>query len=195
MPSGFTGRWRSCLLEVAEHTAHSTGLTPIQPRQTLHHGPFCTLYGARRTGIGIAPEMQTEIFRALRASRWINYPQIRWYRLRIDYYKTTSAHLMGGSMGSRQYPRAKVLRYFLVYRVSAKSRRHGVRAAPEQHQGLEGRRVLIVDENATNRTSACVSGSRRGHAPRECRRFGPQALERFAQLRLNGSHMTLRCWI
>jgi signal transduction histidine kinase/DNA-binding response OmpR family regulator len=157
------------VLEVAEHTAHSTGLTPLRPPDApspiLH-------FTVRDTGIGIAPEMQTKIFESFTQIDGSTTRKYGGTGLGLTITKQLT-HLMGGNMGVDSIPGQGSTFWFTV---CLRKPPPGVRPAPEQHQGLEGRRVLIVDENATNRTSLCQWVKAWG-MHHECRRR-PQALER-----------------
>ena len=158
------------VLEVAEHTAHSTGLTPLRPPDApspiLH-------FTVRDTGIGIAPEMQTKIFESFTQIDGSTTRKYGGTGLGLTITKQLT-HLMGGNMGVDSIPGQGSTFWFTVCLLKSPP---GVRPAPEQHQGLEGRRVLIVDENATNRTSLCQWVKAWG-MHHESAVDGPQALER-----------------
>ena len=158
------------VLEVAEHTTPSTGLTPTQdsdtPSTLLH-------FTVRDTGIGIAPAMQTKIFESFAQVDGSTTRRYGGTGLGLTIAKQLT-NMMGGSMGVDSISGQGSTFRFTVCLPKPPA---GVQPAPVPHQGLEGRRVLIVDDNATNRTILCQWVSAWG-MHHESAVDGPQALER-----------------
>lgn len=158
------------VLEVAEHTAHSPGLTPT-PRpdapSTLLH------FTVRDTGIGIAPEMQTKIFASFAQVDGSTTRQYGGTGLGLTIAKQLT-NMMGGSMGVDSIPGQGSTFWFTVCLPKPPP---DVQPAPVQHQDLQDRRVLIVDDNATNRAILCQWVSVWG-MHHESAADGLQALER-----------------
>jgi CheY-like chemotaxis protein/HPt (histidine-containing phosphotransfer) domain-containing protein len=158
------------VLKVAEHTAHSTDLTPTQrpdaPSTMLH-------FTVRDTGIGIAPEMQTRIFESFAQVDGSTTRKYGGTGLGLTIAKQLTT-MMGGSMGVDSTPGQGSTFWFTVCLPKLPT---DAQPAPVQHQDLQGRRVLIVDDNATNRTILCQWASAWG-MHHESAADGPQALER-----------------
>ena len=158
------------VLEVAEHTAHSPELTPPQrpdaPSTLLH-------FTVRDTGIGIAPEMQTKIFASFAQVDGSTTRKYGGTGLGLTIAKQLT-HMMGGSIGVDSTPGQGSTFWFTVCLLKPPP---GVQPTPVPHQGLQGRRVLIVDDNETNRTILCQWVSIWG-MHHESAADGLQALER-----------------
>src|SRR5215470_4159529 len=158
------------VLEVTEHTAHSTGLPPTTrpdaPSTLLH-------FTVRDTGIGIAPEMKTTIFESFAQVDGSTTRKYGGTGLGLTIAKQLT-HMMGGSMGVDSTPGQGSTFWFTACLSKPPT---DVQPAPVQHQGLQGRRVLIVDDNATNRTILCQWAKAWG-MHHESAADGPQALER-----------------
>ncbi len=158
------------VLEIAEHPAHSTSSAPLQrpdaPSTILH-------FAVRDTGIGIAPEIQTKIFESFAQADGSITRKYGGTGLGLTIAKQLTS-MMGGSMGVDSTPGQGSTFWFTVCLSTPPT---DVQPAPVQPQGLLGRRVLIVDDNATNRAILCQWASAWG-MHRESAADGPQALER-----------------
>jgi CheY-like chemotaxis protein/HPt (histidine-containing phosphotransfer) domain-containing protein len=105
----------------------------------------------RDTGIGIAPEMQTNIFESFAQVDGSTTRKYGGTGLGLTIAKQLT-NMMGGSMGVDSTPGQGSTFWFTVCLAKPPT---DVQPAPVQPQGLLGRRVLIVDDNATNRAILC----------------------------------------
>jgi two-component system, sensor histidine kinase and response regulator len=158
------------VLEVMPHTAHSSGATSTNIPDDTSLTLLCKV---RDTGIGIAPELQTRIFQSFAQ---VDGSMTRKYGgtgLGLTIVKQLT-EMMGGSVGVESTPGQGSTFWFTVV---LKKSPASIQPTPVLHQGLRGRRVLIVDDNATNRTilHQWVSAWGMHHHSAE---DGPQALEK-----------------
>jgi signal transduction histidine kinase/CheY-like chemotaxis protein/HPt (histidine-containing phosphotransfer) domain-containing protein len=158
------------VLEIAEHTAQSPELT--LPQQSDAPSTLVR-FTVRDTGIGIDPEMQTKIFASFAQVDGSTTRKYGGTGLGLTIAKQLT-HMMGGSIGVDSTPGQGATFWFTVCLLKPPP---GVQPTPVPHQGLQGRRVLIVDDNETNRTILCQWVSIWG-MHHESAADGLQALER-----------------
>jgi two-component system sensor histidine kinase/response regulator len=156
------------VLEVAEHTVHSPELTPPPDAAST-----LLRFTVRDTGIGIAPEMQTKIFASFAQVDGSTTRKYGGTGLGLTIAKQLT-HMMGGSIGVDSTPELGSTFWFTVCLLKPPP---GVQPTPVLYQGLQGRRVLIVDDNETNRTILCQWVGIWG-MHHESAADGPQALEK-----------------
>jgi signal transduction histidine kinase/CheY-like chemotaxis protein len=158
------------VLEVAEHTAHSPEPTPPQQSEAAS---ILLHFTVRDTGIGIAPEMQTKIFASFAQVDGSTTRKYGGTGLGLTITKQLT-HMMGGSIGVNSTPGQGSTFWFTVCLLKPPP---DIQPTPVPPQGLQGRRVLVVDDNETNRTILCQWVSIWG-MHHESAADGLQALER-----------------
>jgi signal transduction histidine kinase/DNA-binding response OmpR family regulator len=157
------------VLEVSQHTAHGPGATSTDgPDDTA----ITLLCKVRDTGIGIAPEMQAQIFDSFAQ---VDGSMTRKYGgtgLGLTIVKQLT-EMMGGRVGVESTPGQGSTFWFTVV---LQKNPACVQPTSVPSQDLRGRRVLIVDDNTTNRTILHQWVSSWGMHPQSAA-DGPQALE------------------
>jgi len=132
----------------------------------------CLRFEVRDTGIGIAPEIQTRIFDAFSQADNSNTRKYGGTGLGLTIAKQLT-EMMGGSIGVHS-----VLGAGSTFSFTARLGKPlaEVQLSPRREQGLQGLRVIIVDDNETNRTilhyQVIAWGMHNGSAE-----SGPQSLE------------------
>jgi signal transduction histidine kinase/DNA-binding response OmpR family regulator len=133
------------VLEVTQHTAHSACVTATEGLDDTSIALFFTV---RDTGIGIAPEMQTHIFDSFAQVDGSMTRKHGGTGLGLTIVKQLT-EMMGGSIGVESSPGQGSTFWFTVV---LQKNPASAQPTPVPLQDLRGRRVLIVDDNATNRT-------------------------------------------
>ena len=165
------------VLEVTQHTAHSAC---VAATEGLDDTSIALFFTVRDTGIGIAPEMQTHIFDSFAQVDGSMTRKHGGTGLGLTIVKQLT-EMMGGSIGVESSPGQGSTFWFTVV---LQKNPASVQPTPVPQQDLRGRRVLIVDDNATNRTILHHWVSSWGMYYQSAE-DGPQALE---QLRAAVAH-------
>jgi signal transduction histidine kinase/DNA-binding response OmpR family regulator len=133
------------VLEVMQHTAHNVCATATENPDGMS---IALLFKVRDTGMGIAPEMQTHIFNSFAQVDGSTTRKYGGTGLGLTIVKQLT-EMMGGSVGVESVPGQGSTFWFTVV---LQKNPVSVQPPPVPYQGLRGRRVLIVDANATSRT-------------------------------------------
>jgi signal transduction histidine kinase/CheY-like chemotaxis protein/HPt (histidine-containing phosphotransfer) domain-containing protein len=130
------------------HTKSATPRHPSAPRAAPHSGQTCQLYfSIRDTGIGITPEQLSRLFQAFSQADGSMTRRFGGTGLGLVIAKQL-VEMMGGTIGVDSTPGKGSTFWFTVQLTTVQQRAQGS-AIPAR--GLEGVRLLIVDDNATNR--------------------------------------------
>lgn len=135
------------VLSVEASHKDDEGLVPVLDRDGL---PFYELHVAvRDTGIGISEEGQSRLFRSFSQVDASTTRRYGGTGLGLAISKRL-AELMGGSMWVESQPGVGSIFHFTILAQAAPARARPYLETSQPH--LTGKRVLIVDDNATNRS-------------------------------------------
>jgi CheY-like chemotaxis protein len=147
---GDPGRLRQILLNLASNAIKFTERGEVVVRARLEEqGTAETVVHCevRDTGVGIAPEVQPRLFRSFTQADGSTTRKYGGTGLGLAISKRLVS-LMGGQIGLTSEPeRGSVFRFDVRL-----ARGKEAPPAPRRNEALRGLRVLVVDDNATNRT-------------------------------------------
>ncbi len=176
---GDVGRLRQILVNLLSNAVKFTAQGEVVvsvTAQPLADDRYLFHFAVRDTGTGIPPEQQERIFQAFTQGDPGTVRQHGGTGLGLAISKRL-AELMGGTMWVESEPGVGSLFHFtveLVARESPKDQEEASSASP-----LTGKRVLIVDDNLTNRSILETQARRWGMEP-VLATSGQEALDRFA---------------
>ena len=183
MVEGDVTRFRQVLLNFLSNAVKFTERGSITVTVTAAAAPGGDVelrVGVRDTGIGITPEVQAELFTAFTQAESSTTRKYGGTGLGLAISKRL-AELMGGAVSVESAPGEGSTFTFSV--------RVGPSTAPPPGAGvveaLDGRRVLVVDDNATNRQMVDLQLAGSGVAV-ELADGGPSALAAVARARAEG---------
>ena len=116
-------------------------------------------FEVRDTGIGIDPELKPRLFQSFVQADGSTTRRYGGTGLGLAISKQLVA-LMGGEIGVDEPPRPR--QHLLVHRAPRAAGPGGGAGRPPPSARLAGRRVLVVDDNATNRADPASSSSATG---------------------------------
>ncbi|MDT0632758.1 response regulator [Rubrivirga litoralis] len=151
MVEGDATRFRQVLLNFLSNAAkftHEGSITVAVTAAAAEDGDIELRVGVRDTGIGIPPEVQDRLFSAFTQAESSTTRKYGGSGLGLAISKRL-AELMGGAVGLESVPGEGSTFSFSV-RVGPSDAPPPVAAT----EALDGRRVLVVDDNATNRQMA-----------------------------------------
>jgi two-component system, sensor histidine kinase and response regulator len=132
----------------ADQTKSAMPQQPRTPRPAPHAGQTCHLYfSIRDTGIGITPEQLSRLFRPFSQADGSMTRRFGGTGLGLVIAKQL-VEMMGGTIGVDSTPGKGSTFWFTVQLTVEQHRTQEVNVPT---RGLEGVRLLIVDDNATNR--------------------------------------------
>ncbi len=132
----------------ADQTKSPMPQQPQAPPQALHAGQTCQLsFSIRDTGIGITPEQLSRLFRPFSQADGSMTRKFGGTGLGLVIAKQL-VEMMGGTIGVDSTPGKGSTFWFTVQLTVEQHRTQEVNVPT---RGLEGVRLLIVDDNATNR--------------------------------------------
>ncbi len=177
---GDVGRLRQILVNLLSNAVKFTAQGEVVVSVTAQpqaDDRYLFHFAVRDTGMGIPPEHQERIFQAFTQGNTGAARQHGGTGLGLAISKRL-AELMGGTMWVESEPGVGSLFHFtveLVVRESPQDSQEAPSASP-----LTGKRVLIVDDNQTNRSILETQARRWGMEP-ILATSGQEALDRFAQ--------------
>ncbi|HKC75046.1 MAG TPA: response regulator, partial [Chloroflexota bacterium] len=182
---GDSGRLRQILVNLVGNAVKFTPTGEVVVRASVDeaaHGAVVVRFTVADTGVGIAPEARAQLFEPFTQADGSVTRPYGGTGLGLTISKRL-VELMGGAIGVESTPGQGSTFWFTV-RLRT-SPRTSV-APPLREVTLEGRRVLVVDDNATNRTILqhhITRGGMRDGAAAD----GPSALGMLRQAHLEGA--------
>ncbi len=146
---GDPGRIRQALANLVANAIKFTSRGEVSIHVSRERGPVADLirFSVRDTGIGLAPEVQARLFRPFTQADASTARRYGGTGLGLSIVKRL-AELMSGEVGIQSRPGAGSIFWFSA-RLPACAREDIKQPAPPAE--AEGRRVLVVDDNDTNR--------------------------------------------
>ena len=147
---GDPGRIRQALANLVSNAIKFTSEGEVSIHVSRERGPVQDLirFSVRDTGIGLSPMQQSKLFRPFAQADASTARQYGGTGLGLSIVKRL-AELMSGEIGVQSSPGAGSIFWFSA-RLPACARQV-VEDAPPPPSPAEGRRVLVVDDNDTNR--------------------------------------------
>jgi len=146
---GDPGRIRQALANLASNAIKFTAEGEVSIHVSRERGPVADLirFSVRDTGVGLTPELQARLFRPFTQADASTARQYGGTGLGLSIVKRL-AELMSGEVGVQSRPGAGSIFWFSA-RLPACARE--AIEEPQPPLEAEGRRVLVVDDNDTNR--------------------------------------------
>ena len=146
---GDPGRIRQALANLVSNAIKFTAAGEVSIRVERERGPVHDLvrFSVRDTGIGLSPSQQAKLFRPFAQADASTARQYGGTGLGLSIVKRL-AELMSGEVGVQSTP-GKGSTFWFTARLAPCAREAVEEAAPAAD--AEGRRVLVVDDNDTNR--------------------------------------------